>query len=236
MAAVFSNRNSAESLFEIQQNDQNNAGTSNDGLATYFAGYSPNGDQGVLYGRGDVRVLGGFANQYEDDDVRGTDSLSAITTKKLIYLSDGNNRVNWLRTLKWRVYGQNIPVIRLAEMYLTRAECEIRGGQLTAAAQDVNLIRARSGASQYATVTLANVLLERQLELAFRGLPHPRPAPHRRHRDSGSTRSARHTRRAGHRLRAPGARHRCALRAAHSAARNRQQLAADPERELLIEG
>ena len=82
VAAVFANRNSAESLFEIQQNDQNNAGTSNDGLATYFAGYSPNGDQGVLYGRGDVRVLPGFSNQYGPDDVRGTDSLSAITTKK----------------------------------------------------------------------------------------------------------------------------------------------------------
>lgn len=169
VAAVFANRNSAESLFEIQQNDQNNAGTSNDGLATYFAGYSPNGDQGVLYGRGDVRVLGGFANQYEPDDVRGTDSLSAITTKKLIYLSDGNNRVNRLRTLKWRTYGQNIPVIRLAEMYLTRAECEIRAGQITAATQDVNLIRTRSGASPYTTVTLADVLLERQLELAFEG-------------------------------------------------------------------
>ncbi len=169
VAAVFANRNSAESLFEIQQNDQNNAGTSNDGLATYFAGYSPTGDQGVLYGRGDVRVLGSFASQYGPNDVRGTDSLSAITTKKLIYLSDGNNRVNRLRTLKWRVYGQNIPVIRLAEMYLTRAECEIRAGQLTAATQDVNRIRVRSGATQYTTVTLPDVLRERQLELAFEG-------------------------------------------------------------------
>ena len=171
VAAVFANRNSAESLFEIQQNDQNNAGTSNDGLATYFAGYSPNGDQGVLYGRGDVRVLDTFSNQYGPNDVRGTDSLSAITTKKLIYLSDGNNRVNRLRSLKWRVYGQNIPVIRLAEMYLTRAECEVRAGQVAAATADVNRIRTRSGATPYAaaTATLANVLRERQLELAFEG-------------------------------------------------------------------
>ena len=169
VAAVFANRNSAESLFEIQQNDQNNAGTSNDGLATYFAGYSPNGDQGVLYGRGDVRVLGAFASQYEDSDVRGTDSLSAITTKKLIYLSDGNNRPNRLRTLKWRTYGQNIPVIRLSEMYLIRAECDARAGQTAAATTDVNTIRARSGASRYRVATLDSVLLERQLELAFEG-------------------------------------------------------------------
>jgi len=169
VAAVFANRNSAESLFEIQQNDQNNAGTSNDGLATYFAGYSPNGDQGVLYGRGDVRVLPAFSTLYEDSDVRGTDSLSAITTKKLIYLSDGNNRVDRLRTLKWRTYGQNIPVIRLAEMYLIRAEGDVRSGNTASATRDVNAIRSRSGATPLSTVTIDNVLRERQLELAFEG-------------------------------------------------------------------
>ncbi|AMJ66759.1 RagB/SusD family nutrient uptake outer membrane protein [Hymenobacter sp. PAMC 26628] len=171
VAAVFANRNSAESLFEIQQNDQNNAGTSNSGLATFFAGYSPNGDQGVLYGRGDVRVLPGFANLYGygSGDVRGTDSLSAITTKTLIYLSDGNNKAGRLRTLKWRTYGQNIPIIRLAEMYLTRAECDVRAGKAASALDDVNTIRARSGASIKPAVTLADVLLERQLELAFEG-------------------------------------------------------------------
>lgn len=169
VAAVFANRNSAESLFEIQQNDQNNAGTSNDGLATYFAGYSPNGDQGVLYGRGDVRVLPAFSTLYEDDDVRGTDSLSAITTKKLIYLSDGNNRANRLRTLKWRTYGQNIPIIRLAEMYLIRAEANVRIGNPLLAVQDVNTVRSRSGASPLDAVTIDDVLLERQLELAFEG-------------------------------------------------------------------
>lgn len=172
VAAVFANRNSAESLFEIQQNDQNNAGTSNDGLATYFAGYSPTGDQSVLYGRGDVYISGAFANLYGygSGDVRGTDSLSAITTKKLIYLSDGNSRINRLRTLKWRTYGQNIPVVRLAEMYLIRAEAAVRAGNTAAATADVNTIRTRSGAAALTSVTLADVLQERQLELAFEGL------------------------------------------------------------------
>ncbi|TVT40572.1 RagB/SusD family nutrient uptake outer membrane protein [Hymenobacter setariae] len=171
VAAVFANRNSAESLFEIQQNDQNNAGTSNDGLATYFAGYSPNGDQTVLYGRGDVYISGAFANQYGygSGDVRGTDSLSAITTKKLIYLSDGNSRRNRLRTLKWRTYGQNIPIVRLAEMYLIRAEADVRAGNTASATADVNAVRTRSGATALATVTLDDVLRERQLELAFEG-------------------------------------------------------------------
>jgi hypothetical protein len=167
LAAVFANRNSAESLFEIQQNDQNNAGQANAGLATFFAGYSPTGDQGILYGRSDVQVNGGFAALYGPSDMRGTDSLTILQTKKLIYLSDGNNRPNQLRTIKWRTYGQDIPLIRLAEMYLIRAECDIRAGK--SGLDDINRVRQRSGAVPLTTATLNDVLLERQLELAFEG-------------------------------------------------------------------
>jgi len=167
LAAVFANRNSAESLFEIQQNDQNNAGTANSGLATFFAGYSPTGDQGILYGRSDVQVSGNFAALYGPSDVRGTDSLTILQTKKLIYLSDGNNRPNQLRTAKWRTYGQNIPLIRLAEMYLIRSECDIRAGN--SGLVDLNRVRQRSGADPLTSAGVPEVLLERQLELAFEG-------------------------------------------------------------------
>ena len=63
-------------------------------------------------------------------------------------------------------------------MYLTRAECNVRAGNTTLAADDINLIRQRSYVSSKVpavpyepvpTVTLADVLLERQLELAFEG-------------------------------------------------------------------
>lgn len=161
LASVFSNKNSAESLFEIQQNDQNNAGTSNDGLATFFAS-----DGGT--GRGDVRVLSNFSSRYEPNDARGEDTVSAGQTKKLIYVGNGN-RPGFLRSIKWRQYGQNIPIIRLAEMYLIRAEADVRANNTTSALADVNLIRARSGASPLTTITLQDVLNERQLELAFEG-------------------------------------------------------------------
>ncbi|AMR28632.1 hypothetical protein A0257_17030 [Hymenobacter psoromatis] len=170
LGAVFANRNSAESLFEIQQNDQNNAGTANSGLATFFAGYSPTGDQGILYGRSDVQVDSSFAALYgppTGPDVRGTDYLPILQTKKLIYLSDGNNRAGQLRTIKWRTYGQDIPLIRLAEMYLIRAECDIRAGKSGDA--DINLVRQRSRATPITGAALSDVLLERQLELAFEG-------------------------------------------------------------------
>jgi hypothetical protein len=169
VAAVFANRNSGESLFEIQQNDQNNAGTSNAGLATFFAGYSPTGDQTVLYGRGDVYIQPAFVNLYESSDVRGTDGRPALTTQKLIYVSDGNNKTGRYRTIKWRTYGQNITVARLAEMYLIRAEASVRAGNNASALADVNAVRRRSGATPLTSVVLNDVLLERQLELAFEG-------------------------------------------------------------------
>ncbi|SES97291.1 RagB/SusD family nutrient uptake outer membrane protein [Hymenobacter actinosclerus] len=180
VASVFANRNGSETLFEIQQNDQNNAGSANDGLATYFAS-----DGGL--GRGDVQILPAFANRYGPTDARGTDNLPASATKKLIYKGDGA-RPGRLRTLKYRAYGQNIPVIRLAEMYLIRAETNKRLGSTVGATpwQDVNTIRLRSQADTlnpekitvgdkkvnnplFGTVTVQDVLNERQLELAFEG-------------------------------------------------------------------
>ena len=169
LAAVFQNRNSAESLFEIQQNDQNNAGTSNAGLATFFAGYSPTGDQGLLYGRADVSISTAFVGRYDDNDARGTDDLPAISTNRLIYVGDGNSRAGLYRTLKWRTYGQDIPVIRLAEMYLIRAEAEVRNGDVAGATDDVNIVRTRSQADPLTDVTIDDVLNERELELAFEG-------------------------------------------------------------------
>ncbi|TGD78912.1 RagB/SusD family nutrient uptake outer membrane protein [Hymenobacter wooponensis] len=163
LQSVFTNRNSSETLLEIQQNDQNNAGTSNSGLATLFASI------GQL-GRGDVRVLGSFAGQYEESDARGTDSLAFGSSRKLIYLGNGA-RAGALRTGKYSAYGQNIPIIRLAEMYLIRAEAAFRAGDVTTALADVNRVRTRSGATPLteAQLSLASILRERQLELAFEG-------------------------------------------------------------------
>ncbi|WP_046245207.1 RagB/SusD family nutrient uptake outer membrane protein [Hymenobacter terrenus] len=169
LASVFTNKNSTESLFEIQQNDQNNAGTANDGLATFFAGYSTDGGVSGT-GRADVQVEGSFASRYEESDVRGTDSLTATTSKKLIYLGNYARSSRRLRSGKWLTYGQNIPVIRLAEMYLIRAEADVRAGLTTGSPlNDVNTIRQRSGATPFTSLTLDDVLNERQLEFAFEG-------------------------------------------------------------------
>ncbi|NEU10338.1 RagB/SusD family nutrient uptake outer membrane protein [Flavihumibacter sp. R14] len=154
LESVFSNKRTSETLFEVEQNDQNNAGTSNDGLTTFYASL-----EGI--GRADLRVNSPFQALYSSTDARGRD---------LIYTGVGARPGN-LYTGKWKTFGQNIPVIRLAEMYLTRAECNFRLGTAVGGTSisDVNLIRVRSGAAPLATINLNDILSERQLELAFEG-------------------------------------------------------------------
>ena len=67
-------------------------------------------------------------------------------------------------------YG-NVHISRLAEMYLTRAECNFRLGSSVGATPlaDVNRIRNRASLPSLLVVTLANILKEKKLELAFEG-------------------------------------------------------------------
>lgn len=164
--STFTNKNSSEVLFEIQQNDQNNAGASNDGLATFYSSNARG-----FGGRGDVRVSAPFAALYEDGDQRGfAEQIGAA----LVYVGDGR-RAGVLRSYKWNNSAQNIPILRLSEMYLIRAEVNARsaadGGNndQAAALEDINLLRARAKAPLLDAVTLADVLRERDLELAFEG-------------------------------------------------------------------
>ena len=62
-------------------------------------------------------------------------------------------------------------IIRLAEMYLIRAESNQRLGSTTGDTplNDVNAIRAKASATPYLAVALNDILLERELELAFEG-------------------------------------------------------------------
>jgi len=67
----------------------------------------------------------------------------------------------------------NVPVIRLAEMYLTRAECEAQMSNYTAALADYNMTRLRAGLiadnSSTGAGLIAAIRAERDLELAMEG-------------------------------------------------------------------
>ena len=125
------------------------------GLNTYF-GQTVSAIPGTA-GRGDLDVQTAFVNLHEVGDVRRTYFQSGSAARRL--------------TRKHLDRFGHVPVIRLAEAYLTRAEANFRLGTTVGAAPvaDINVIRKRAGLADVASVTLNDILKERQLELAFEG-------------------------------------------------------------------
>jgi hypothetical protein len=122
-------------------------------------------------GRSDCKIRPAHIALYENGDVR----------KTFFALSGGNNY-----TRKHLDRFGNVPVIRLAEMYLTRAEANFRNNTSVGATplSDVNLIRARVGLPALNAVTLDDITKERYLELAFEG--HNLPEAKRLQKSVGS--------------------------------------------------
>jgi hypothetical protein len=106
-------------------------------------------------GRSDCKIQSAHLAKYEPGDAR-----------RYFILSGGNN---YTRKHLDR-YG-DVPIIRLAEMYLTRAEANQRLGTAIGATplDDVNTIRTRAKLPALTTVTLDQILKERYLETAFEG-------------------------------------------------------------------
>jgi hypothetical protein len=106
-------------------------------------------------GRGDIRVLPKHRSLYETGDVRGEFFVSTNNTFTQKHLDKFGNVLQF----------------RLAEMYLTRAEMNLRLNTAIGATPlaDLNAIRTRAGLKAATTVTLASILKERHLELAFEG-------------------------------------------------------------------
>lgn len=154
---VFTKDLTDESVWEIEQDVQNNAGTSNDGMATFYASYP-----GI--GRADVRLEASFVDSYDPADVRKAEWY---------YIGTGARPGNWY-TSKWNAFEQNLPIIRIAEMYLIRAECNLRLGSSVGdtPANDLAQVRnpARVGLPVIAAPTLNDILQERIFELAFEGV------------------------------------------------------------------
>ena len=141
-----------------------------------------------------------FEIQNTTDDRRGSDSLGGmyrasgygdyLPAKDLLDLiAPTDVRMGWFRTdpLLTGIYASqrvdkyptqqntdNVPVIRLAEMYLNRAEANAEMGQDAAAQADLDLIRQRGLATAPAvTVTgqalLDEIAIERRIELGYEG-------------------------------------------------------------------
>lgn len=148
--------NSAEDIFAIQQTSQSNSGTTNFGMAAFYAA-DPEG-------RGEIQITAGHLAKYEANDDRGAFFYEGSS----ISGTDGN------LTAKWRDLYKAIPVIRLGEMYLTRAEANFRKSGTpigpNTPLEDVNIIRNRAGLGDLVAIANADIIVkERYLELAFEG-------------------------------------------------------------------
>lgn len=142
--------NTTEDIFDMQVSKQDG---SNALQASYASGALPGGSPSFM-----VTVTRKFLNLYKPGD----DRLG-------LFYKDKKGR--W-HTGKFKNENANVNLIRLAEMYLDRAECNKRLGKQLGATptQDINTIRNRAGLPDLkGPVTLKQILYERKIELAFEG-------------------------------------------------------------------
>jgi starch-binding outer membrane protein, SusD/RagB family len=155
--------NSTEDIFGIQQTAQSNAGTTDNGIVTFYR-YAYDADGNNAGGRGDAQVNAGYFDAFDDpDDFRAN------------FFSEGYSisGIDGIYTLKWLTFYRVVPVVRLAEMYLTRGEANLRKGGApiggVSPEDDINMVRERAGASDLSDVTGSDFVDERFRELAFEG-------------------------------------------------------------------
>lgn len=156
----FFNGNSSEAIFEMVFNLADNPGADHLGgmyKASGYGDYLPSNDLLLLMESGDVR-------------------RSLFTTDTNLGGIYGNLRVNKYPSEGADIATDNLPVIRLSEVYLNRAEARAKKAapDFAGAQADLNLIRQRgfpsaTDVSATGNALIDEILIERRVELAFEG-------------------------------------------------------------------
>ncbi|AYO57273.1 RagB/SusD family nutrient uptake outer membrane protein [Chryseobacterium sp. 6424] len=169
-----------ENIFSVVYDGQK---TQTNGGTTYLVHAAIGGtmkaaDFGVNGGWGGLRTTKAFVQKFEANDKRGrfhtdgqtleindlanfNDGYAFIKYKNI--KSDGSAGIheNWVET--------DLPLYRLADIYLMYAEATLRGGggNMATALNYVNALRTRAGASIISNLTLDFILDERSRELSW---------------------------------------------------------------------
>lgn len=120
---------------------------------------SPNGSYA------DAQVSPDLYELYEPEDVRFT-NLQTDTAGKSghLWTFKYEGKLNVAQDCN------NVPILRLSEMYLNRAEARFNTGNVTGAVADLNVIRSHRKASELpAGIGISDIQKERRLELAYEG-------------------------------------------------------------------
>jgi hypothetical protein len=143
-ASIFSSDNSNESIFEVQFNNADQSG-----LRFWYA-------PGAIGGRGELAAHDSFYNSFAANDVRrtlfGRDNVVGVWYPSK-YIRAGNI--------------DNAHVLRIAEMYLNRAEARARQGNTPGAIADLNMVRNRAGIGVFANDVPLLQAIERERRWEF---------------------------------------------------------------------
>lgn len=168
--------NHPESIFEIQYQTNENIGV-NTSLQTTYTTLVASGNRTTTGGFGDLVPTKALLDAYESEkDADG--KIIADVRRSLYELGTAGRGTAEIECTKFlgrsgQVNLDNIPVIRVSEMYLNRAEALARSGNAAGALTDLNVIRTRAGLPAATGLTGAalinEILKQRRLELAFEG-------------------------------------------------------------------
>ncbi len=187
VAALYGTSLTEEDVFAVVNTTDDNSGTNSFPSSFYLPS--------ALGGRGDLIVTPELLSIYDDfEDARQRELIYRVEGGSQVFgvpdstcLSDDTDC--WSDKYRDPNFADNIRVIRLAEMYLIRAEAEARqdDGDEEQALADLNTIRTRAGLEAFDSVDdigdgdgddsdanedgtlISEILLERRRELAFEG-------------------------------------------------------------------
>lgn len=165
-----------ESVFELVYTTPENIGV-NTSLQTTYTTLVRTGDRGTTGGFGDLVPTNAFVTLLEAE--KAADGRTSLDVRRQLYeLGTTGRGPAFIETTKFlgkngTINLDNIPVLRIPEAYLNRAEANALLGKTTEALADLNTMRvsrglpARTGLSGDAL--LAEIYTQRRLEFAFEG-------------------------------------------------------------------
>ena len=149
-----------EFIFEVYIAQSDGSRTA---LGTYLTAPEEIGGAGY----GDVRMSNDLINLFDETDIRYT-GLTKTNPRYPGY--------RWCTKYPGKTGGlqyNNVPVIRISEMYLIRSEAMLRGNAVVSGVSspldDLNRVATSRGASAYSTATVSNIFEERRKEFFFEG-------------------------------------------------------------------
>jgi len=174
-AAFNHSSNQPEDVFAFQQNNDDNwgmlQGTGNAGMSAFYASTN-------VTGRSDFAMNEMVFAMFEPGDLRGKVQLDLVEKVSdaseincMFYNGFINTSSGGIFSSKWLTYDVNMPFVRLAEMYLTRAEANFNNGTSIGDSpiNDIKVIRNRAGVSTPDAIDLNYIREERIRELIFEG-------------------------------------------------------------------